>query len=160
MAIPPAGSTLGAERFASDRMVTCRYAGKDQEVMDFLVAQGSTQVEIPQSVLTAHGGGLYIESMIHSKIAKQQADIEQETAERAVLEARTAQQKAASVAAEQAAAEEKEQERQRLRAEWELELKNKIGSMELQMQMLLRRLRKKQGLQLPQKIFNQCNRQR
>lgn len=129
MDIPPAGSTLGAERFASDRMVTCRYAGKDQEVMDFLVAQGSTQVEIPQSVLTAHGGGLYIESMIHSKIAKQQADIEQETAERAVLEARTAQQKAASVAAEKAAAEEKEQERQRLRAEWELELKNKIGSM-------------------------------
>ena len=160
MDIPPAGSTLGAGRIASDRMVTCRYAGKDQEVMDFLVAQGSTQVEIPQSVLTAHGGGLYIESMIHSKIAKQQADIEQETTERAVLEARTAQQKAASVAAEQAAAEEKEQERQRLRAEWELELKNKIGSMELQMQMLLRRLRKKQGLQLLQKIFNQCNRNR
>ena len=32
--------------------------------------------------------------------------------------------------------------------------------MELQMQLLLRRLREKQAFQLPQKIFNQCNRNR
>ena len=116
-----------------DQMQSCRYAGTDPEVIQFLVDQGSTQVEVPRSVLTAGGGGQYIERTVKAKIASQAAALQQEAADRAVLEARTAQQQAAEMAAAEAAkaqsAEAKEAERQRLRAELKAELREELGSL-------------------------------
>ena len=118
---------------ATDAMVRCRYAGTDPEVIQFLVDQGSTQVEVPMSVLTAGGGGQYIERTVRAKIASQAAALEKEAADRAVLEARTAQQQAAEQAAAEAAKaqseEAKEQARLALREELKRELKDELGSL-------------------------------
>ena len=118
---------------ATDAMVRCRYAGTDSEVIQFLVDQGSTQVEVPLSVLNAGGGGQWIERSVRSQIASQAAALEKEAADRAVLQARTAQQQAAEIAAAEAAKaqseEFKEAERQRLREELKRELKDELGSL-------------------------------
>ena len=116
-----------------DQMQSCRYAGSDPEVLRYLVEAGSTKCEVPLSVLTAGGGGQYIERTVRAKIAAQASALEQEAADRAVLEARTAQQAAAEVAAAEAAKaqseEFKEAERQRLRAELKAELREELGSL-------------------------------
>ena len=98
-----------------DQMQSCRYAGSDPEVIQFLVDQGSTQVEVPRSVLTAGGGGQYIERTVRAKIAEQASALEQEAADRAVLEVRTAQQQAAEVAAAEAAKAQSEEAKEQAR---------------------------------------------
>ena len=116
-----------------DQMQSCRYAGSDPEVLRYLVEAGSTKCEVPLSVLTAGGGGEYIERTVRAKIATEAAELQQEFADRAVLQARTAQQQAAEMAAAEAARvqseEFKEAERQRLREELKRELKDELGSL-------------------------------
>ena len=116
-----------------DQMQSCRYAGSDPEVLRYLVESGSTKCEVPLSVLTAGGGGEYIERTVRAKIATEAAELQQEFADRAVLQARTAQQQAAEIAAAEAAKaqseEFKEAERQRLRAELKAELREELGSL-------------------------------
>ena len=116
-----------------DQMQSCRYAGSDPEVLKYLIESGSTKCEVPLSVLTAGGGGQYIERTVRAKIAAQASALEQEAADRAVLEARTAQQQAAEIAAAEAAKaqseEAKEQARLALREELKRELKDELGSL-------------------------------
>ena len=103
---------------STDAMVRCRYAGTDPDVIQFLINQGSTQVEVPMSVLNAGGGGQWIERSVRSQIASQAAELEKEAADRAVLEARAAEQAMAEAAtAEQARIAADERRRAELRAE-------------------------------------------
>ena len=71
-------------------MAFVSYAGKDQEVAEYLQRTGQTRIEVPDAVIQQNRGGSYIEKKVRAELAREQEIAEREAADAEVLNARIA----------------------------------------------------------------------